>query len=40
VETHRERYAELGRLGVSTVFVGVRGLDGPDGLRALAGLTT
>jgi alkanesulfonate monooxygenase SsuD/methylene tetrahydromethanopterin reductase-like flavin-dependent oxidoreductase (luciferase family)/predicted kinase len=38
VETHRERYAELHRLGVSTVFVGVRGLDRPDDVRALAGL--
>ncbi len=31
VDQHRERYAELRSLGVSTVFVGVRGLDVPGG---------
>ena len=38
VEQHRERYARLRDLGVSTVFVGVRGLAGPDEVRDLAGL--
>jgi alkanesulfonate monooxygenase SsuD/methylene tetrahydromethanopterin reductase-like flavin-dependent oxidoreductase (luciferase family)/predicted kinase len=38
VEQHRARYAALGDLGVATVFVGVRGLEGPDEVRALAGL--
>jgi alkanesulfonate monooxygenase SsuD/methylene tetrahydromethanopterin reductase-like flavin-dependent oxidoreductase (luciferase family)/predicted kinase len=38
VAQHRVRYAELGDLGVSTVFVGVRGLGSPDDVRALAGL--
>jgi alkanesulfonate monooxygenase SsuD/methylene tetrahydromethanopterin reductase-like flavin-dependent oxidoreductase (luciferase family)/predicted kinase len=38
VEQHRERYADLHALGVSTVFVGVRGLEGPDDVLALAGL--
>ncbi len=38
-EQHRERYARLADLGVSTVFVAPRGLDGPDDVRALAGLT-
>ena len=32
------RYADLQALGVSTVFVGVRGLAGPDDVLALAGL--
>ncbi len=35
---HRSRYAGLQELGVSTVFVGVRGLAGPDDVLALAGL--
>ncbi len=35
---HRRRYADLQELGVSTVFVGVRGLAGPDDVLALAGL--
>src|SRR3954452_6976270 len=35
---HRRRYADLHALGVSTVFVGVRGLAGPDDVRALAAL--
>jgi alkanesulfonate monooxygenase SsuD/methylene tetrahydromethanopterin reductase-like flavin-dependent oxidoreductase (luciferase family)/predicted kinase len=35
---HRARYAELADLGVSTVFVGVRGLETPDDVLALAGL--
>ena len=38
VAQHRTRYEELRELGVSTVFVGVRGLEGPDGVRELAGL--
>jgi alkanesulfonate monooxygenase SsuD/methylene tetrahydromethanopterin reductase-like flavin-dependent oxidoreductase (luciferase family) len=38
VDQHRARYAELGALGVSTVFVGVRGLGGPDEVLDLAGL--
>jgi alkanesulfonate monooxygenase SsuD/methylene tetrahydromethanopterin reductase-like flavin-dependent oxidoreductase (luciferase family)/predicted kinase len=38
VDQHRARYAELKTLGVSTVFVGVRGLDSPDEVTALAGL--
>lgn len=38
VVQHRARYAELRGLGVSTVFVGVRGLDGPDEVRELATL--
>ena len=38
VEQHRERYARLRDLGVSTVFIGVRGLAGPDEARDLAGL--
>jgi alkanesulfonate monooxygenase SsuD/methylene tetrahydromethanopterin reductase-like flavin-dependent oxidoreductase (luciferase family)/predicted kinase len=38
VAEHRRRYAGLQELGVSTVFVGVRGLAGPDDVFALAGL--
>jgi alkanesulfonate monooxygenase SsuD/methylene tetrahydromethanopterin reductase-like flavin-dependent oxidoreductase (luciferase family)/predicted kinase len=38
VEQHRARYAELQALGVSTVFVGVRGLESPDEVAALSGL--
>ena len=38
VDEHRRRYAALQELGVSTVFVGVRGLAGPDDVLALAGL--
>ena len=38
VDEHRRRYAGLRDLGVSTVFVGVRGLAGPDDVLALAGL--
>jgi alkanesulfonate monooxygenase SsuD/methylene tetrahydromethanopterin reductase-like flavin-dependent oxidoreductase (luciferase family)/predicted kinase len=38
VAQHRTRYEELRELGVSTVFVGVRGLEGPDGVGELAGL--
>ena len=37
---HRTRYAELADLGVSTVFVGARGLESPDDVLALAGLTS
>jgi alkanesulfonate monooxygenase SsuD/methylene tetrahydromethanopterin reductase-like flavin-dependent oxidoreductase (luciferase family) len=40
VDDHRARYADLHTLGVSTVFVGVRGLGTPDEVRDLAGLTT
>ncbi|MGA8247037.1 MAG: LLM class flavin-dependent oxidoreductase [Nocardioides sp.] len=40
VEQHRERYAELRALGVSTVFVGVRGLEGADDVLTLAGLNS
>jgi alkanesulfonate monooxygenase SsuD/methylene tetrahydromethanopterin reductase-like flavin-dependent oxidoreductase (luciferase family)/predicted kinase len=38
VDQHRARYAELRALGVSTVFVGVRGLESPDEVQSLAGL--
>jgi alkanesulfonate monooxygenase SsuD/methylene tetrahydromethanopterin reductase-like flavin-dependent oxidoreductase (luciferase family) len=38
VEQHHERYARLRELGVTTVFVGVRGLQGPDEVLELAGL--
>jgi alkanesulfonate monooxygenase SsuD/methylene tetrahydromethanopterin reductase-like flavin-dependent oxidoreductase (luciferase family) len=38
VDQHRARYAELQAIGVSTVFVGVRGLESPDEVRSLAGL--
>jgi len=38
VGQHRARYAALHAHGVSTVFVGVRGLDRPDEVLALAGL--
>jgi alkanesulfonate monooxygenase SsuD/methylene tetrahydromethanopterin reductase-like flavin-dependent oxidoreductase (luciferase family) len=38
VEQHRERYARLGELGVSKVFVGVRGLQDPAEVLDLAGL--
>ena len=38
VEQHRERYAALAALGVSTVFAGVRGLDTPEQVAALAAL--
>jgi alkanesulfonate monooxygenase SsuD/methylene tetrahydromethanopterin reductase-like flavin-dependent oxidoreductase (luciferase family)/predicted kinase len=38
VEQHRERYAALGDLGVGTVFAGVRGLETPEEVLALAGL--
>jgi hypothetical protein len=37
-DQHRRRYADLQALGVSTVFVGVRGLAGPDDVLALGGL--
>ncbi|HEX3931605.1 MAG TPA: LLM class flavin-dependent oxidoreductase [Nocardioides sp.] len=39
VDQHRERYGELESLGVSTVFVGVRGLESPEEVLALAPLT-
>jgi alkanesulfonate monooxygenase SsuD/methylene tetrahydromethanopterin reductase-like flavin-dependent oxidoreductase (luciferase family)/predicted kinase len=38
VAEHRARYGELAGLGVSTVFIGVRGLETPDDVLALAGL--
>ena len=38
VAQHRERYAALADLGVSTVFVGVRGLGSPDEVLDLAEL--
>jgi alkanesulfonate monooxygenase SsuD/methylene tetrahydromethanopterin reductase-like flavin-dependent oxidoreductase (luciferase family)/predicted kinase len=38
VAQHRARYAALADLGVSTVFVGVRGLGTPDDVVALADL--
>jgi len=38
VDRHRERYARLRELGVSTVFVGIRGLSSPDEVRELAAL--
>jgi alkanesulfonate monooxygenase SsuD/methylene tetrahydromethanopterin reductase-like flavin-dependent oxidoreductase (luciferase family)/predicted kinase len=38
-DEHRRRYEELRELGVGTVFVGVRGLESPDEVHALAGLT-
>jgi alkanesulfonate monooxygenase SsuD/methylene tetrahydromethanopterin reductase-like flavin-dependent oxidoreductase (luciferase family) len=38
VDQHRERYARLRELGVSTAFVGVRGLSSADEVRGLAGL--
>jgi alkanesulfonate monooxygenase SsuD/methylene tetrahydromethanopterin reductase-like flavin-dependent oxidoreductase (luciferase family) len=37
-DEHRRRYADLHALGVSTAFVGVRGLAGPDDVLALAPL--
>ena len=39
VAQHRARYTDLAARGVSTVFVGVRGLESPDQVLALAGLT-
>ena len=39
VAQHRERYRRLADLGVSTVFVGVRGLGSPEDVLAVAGLT-
>jgi alkanesulfonate monooxygenase SsuD/methylene tetrahydromethanopterin reductase-like flavin-dependent oxidoreductase (luciferase family)/predicted kinase len=38
VDEHRARYARLRALGVDTVFVGVRGLQGPDEVLDLIGL--
>jgi alkanesulfonate monooxygenase SsuD/methylene tetrahydromethanopterin reductase-like flavin-dependent oxidoreductase (luciferase family)/predicted kinase len=38
VAEHRDRYARLAELGVSTVFLGTRDLDGPEDVLALAGL--
>ncbi|HET7821447.1 MAG TPA: LLM class flavin-dependent oxidoreductase [Ornithinibacter sp.] len=39
VAEHRDRHASLAGLGVSTVFLGTRDLDGPDAVLELAGLT-
>ncbi|RYP87472.1 LLM class flavin-dependent oxidoreductase [Nocardioides guangzhouensis] len=39
VADHRERYADLAARGVSTVFVSLHDLAGPDDVEALAGLT-
>jgi alkanesulfonate monooxygenase SsuD/methylene tetrahydromethanopterin reductase-like flavin-dependent oxidoreductase (luciferase family) len=39
VAEHRDRHAALAGLGVSTVFLGTRDLDGPDAVLELAGLT-
>jgi alkanesulfonate monooxygenase SsuD/methylene tetrahydromethanopterin reductase-like flavin-dependent oxidoreductase (luciferase family)/predicted kinase len=36
---HRDRHATLAGLGVSTVFLGTRDLDGPEAVLELAGLT-
>ncbi len=38
VAEHRERYAGLAELGVTTVFLSTRDLDGPDDVLDLAGL--
>ncbi len=38
VASHRDRYARLAGLGVTTVFVATPDLDGPDDVLALAGL--
>jgi alkanesulfonate monooxygenase SsuD/methylene tetrahydromethanopterin reductase-like flavin-dependent oxidoreductase (luciferase family) len=38
VAEHRDRYAGLAELGVSTVFLSTRDLDGPDDVLDLAGL--
>jgi alkanesulfonate monooxygenase SsuD/methylene tetrahydromethanopterin reductase-like flavin-dependent oxidoreductase (luciferase family) len=38
VDQHRDRYAELAERGVGTVFVGVRGLQGPDEVLELTDL--
>lgn len=40
VSEHRDRHAELARLGVSTVFVSTPDLDGPEAVLELAGLTS
>jgi len=37
-DQHRERYARLRDLGVSTVFVGIRGLSSPEEVRELAAI--
>ena len=39
VAEHRDRHAALAGLGVSTVFLATRDLDGPQAVLALAGLT-
>ena len=39
VAEHRDRYAGLAGLGVSTVFLSTRDLDGPEAVLDLAGLT-
>jgi alkanesulfonate monooxygenase SsuD/methylene tetrahydromethanopterin reductase-like flavin-dependent oxidoreductase (luciferase family)/predicted kinase len=38
VAEHRDRHAALAELGVSTVFLGTRDLDGPESVLDLAGL--
>ena len=38
VSEHRDRHAALAELGVSTVFLSTRDLDGPEAVLALAGL--
>jgi alkanesulfonate monooxygenase SsuD/methylene tetrahydromethanopterin reductase-like flavin-dependent oxidoreductase (luciferase family) len=40
VADHRDRYAGLAELGVSTVFLATRDLDRPEDVLDLAGLTT
>ena len=39
VAEHRDRHAALAELGVSTVFLSTRDLDGPEAVLELAGLT-
>ncbi len=39
VAEHRDRHAALAGLGVSTVFLSTRDLDGPEAVHELAGLT-
>jgi alkanesulfonate monooxygenase SsuD/methylene tetrahydromethanopterin reductase-like flavin-dependent oxidoreductase (luciferase family) len=39
VAEHRDRHAALAVLGVSTVYLSTRDLDGPEAVLELAGLT-
>jgi hypothetical protein len=39
VADHRDRFAELAGLGVSTAFVATPDLDGPEAVLELAGIT-